>query len=478
MTKPCDLSAIEARRLIGAKKLSPVELLDSCLERIAAVDPSLNAIVAIDEAGAKKAAKAAEDAVMRGGDLDLLHGLPVGVKDLQATRGLRTTWGSLIYKDHIPSKDDAAVASVRDQGAIILGKTNTPEFGAGSNTTNRVYGATGNPFDPVKTCGGSSGGSAVALATGMLPLATGSDYGGSLRTPAAFCGVAGFRPSPGVVPAPERSTAITPFSVNGPMGRTIADAHLLLKAQIDIDKRDLFSSDDTLHIPEVLPQIDLANVRVAISTDLGCAPIDSNIRRVFADRVARFRNVFAEAQDRDPDFGPVHDVFETLRGIYFVGAHRERLEKHRDLLGPNVIDNTERGLKLTATEIANAYVAQTKIYHRFLDFFEDVDVLICPAASVSPFPHEQLTITEINGEALPTYMRWLAITYALTTAVPAAAVIPCGVDHLGMPFGIQIAGPNGSDALVLAIAHALEQALATDPATTRPVPDLGKLIKR
>ncbi len=475
MTEPCDLSAVEARRLIGNKKLSPVELLDSCLKRIASVNPALNAIVAMDQQGAKQAAKAAEQAVMRGDDLGLLHGLPIGIKDLQATGGLKTTWGSLIYKDHVPEEDEATVANLRDQGAIILAKTNTPEFGAGANTKNRVYGATGNPFDPDKTCAGSSGGSAVALATGMLPLATGSDYGGSLRTPAAFCGVSGFRPSPGVVPGPERSSALSPFSVNGPMGRSTADLHLLLKAQVDLDKHDPFSSDDALRIPEELPHIDLGGLRVAISTDLGCAPIDKEIRRIFQERLGSFRHVFAEAEDRDPDLGPVHDVFEILRGVYFVGAHRERLEKHRDMLGPNVIDNTERGLKWTAADIAWANVEQSKIYRRFIDFFADADVLICPAASVSPFPHSELTVTEINGEPMPTYMRWLAITYGLTTAIPAAAVIPCGLDHAGMPFGLQIVGPNGSDALVLAVAHALEQVLAENPATARPMPDIGAL---
>ncbi len=286
MTEPCDLSAVEARRLIGNKKLSPVELLESCLKRIEAVNPALNAIVAMDEKGAREAAKTAEQMVMSGDSLGLLHGLPIGIKDLQATAGLTTTWGSLIYKDHVPEHDEETVANLRDQGAIILAKTNTPEFGAGANTTNRVYGATGNPFDPKKTCAGSSGGSAVALATGMVPLATGSDYGGSLRTPAAFCGVCGFRPSPGVVPGPERSTALSPFSVNGPMGRSVADLHLLLKAQIDLDKRDPFSSDDALSIPDVLPQADLGSIRVAISTDLGCAPIDADIRRIFQERVA------------------------------------------------------------------------------------------------------------------------------------------------------------------------------------------------
>ncbi len=475
MTEPCDLSAVEARRLIGNKKLSPVELLDSCLKRIATVNPTLNAIIAMDQAAAKKTAEAAEKAVMQGDDLGLLHGLPIGIKDLQATAGLKTTWGSLIYKDHVPEEDEATVANLRGQGATILAKTNTPEFGAGANTKNRVYGATGNPFDPNKTCAGSSGGSAVALATGMLPLATGSDYGGSLRTPAAFCGISGFRPSPGVVPGPNRSSLLSPFSVNGPMARSIADLHLLLKAQIDLDKQDPFSSDDALRIPEELPQLDLGSLRVAISADLGCAPIDNEIRRVFQERISTFRSSFAEAQDRDPDLGPVHDVFEIQRGVYFVGAHRERLEKHRDLLGPNVIDNTERGLKWTAADIAWANVEQSKIYRRFLEFFDDADVLICPAASVTPFPHSELAVTEINGEKMPTYMRWLAITYGLTTAIPAAAVIPCGVDHAGMPFGIQVVGPNGSDALVLAVANALEEMLADNPATARPVPNISAL---
>lgn len=475
MSEACDLSAVEARRLIGCKKLSPVELLESCLKRIAATNPALNAVVAMDEARARREAEAAESAVMRGDDLGLLHGLPLGIKDLQATGGLRTTWGSLIYKEHVPERDEPTVANLRAHGAIILAKTNTPEFGAGANTTNKVYGATGNPFDPEKTCAGSSGGSAVALATGQVPLATGSDYGGSLRTPAAFCGIAGFRPSPGVVPGPDRVVGLNPFSVNGPMGRSVEDLHLLLKAQIDLDKRDPFSSDDALRIPDRLSPADLGSLRLAISTDLGCAPVDKDISRIFLERVGRFQDLFATAESTAPDFGPVHEVFEILRGINFVAAHRERLEKHRDLLGPNVIDNTERGLKLTAREVAWAHTEQTKLCRRFVAFFDEFDILICPAASVSPFPHSRLYVEAINGEPMPTYMRWLAITYVLTTAIPAVAVIPCGLDHKGMPFGIQVVGPQGSDRRVLEVAYTLERLLADDPETARPVPDLGKL---
>lgn len=475
MTEPCDLSALDARRLIGERKLSPVELLESCIARIEKTNTSVNAVVAMDLDAARKRAKEIEQSIGRGEDPGPLAGLPVGVKDLQATAGLRTTWGSLLFKDHVPAEDEYNVANIRRAGGIIAAKTNTPEFGAGANTTNRVYGPTGNPFDPAKTCAGSSGGSAVALALGQVALATGSDLGGSLRTPASFCGVAGFRPSPGVVPNVDRAASLTPFSVSGPMGRTIADAHLLLRAQMGQDKRDPFSSADNARIPAELAGADLGSLRVAVSPDLGCAPVDHAIAGIFSARVARFRHAFREVHERAPDFGPVHDIFEVHRCVQFVAAHRERLEKSRDLLDRNVIDNTERGLKLSLGDVSRAHVEQTRLYKRFLAFFKEVDVLICPAASVSPFPHSQLFVEEINGEKMPTYMRWLAITYAPTVALACAAALPCGVDHLGLPFGIQVIGPNGSDARVLDVAHALEQVLAQNKETARPIPDLGKL---
>jgi amidase len=291
----------------------------------------------------------------------------------------------------------------------------------------------------------------------------------------AFCGIVGFRPSPGVVPSPERAIGLSPFPVTGPMGRSVADAHLLLRAQVGVDARDPYSSDNVMRIPEYLADIDLGTVRVAISTDLGCCPVDEGIARTFQSRVKTFTNVFNEAQYIDPDLDGVHEVFEAYRGIYFVGAHGERLAKYRDLLDTNVIDNTERGLKITAAEMAQAGIVQSKLYKQFLAFFQEVDILICPAAAVSPFPHTQLFVDEINGEKMPTYMRWLALSYALTTVLPVSCVIPCGLDEQGMPFGIQIVGPNGSDGLVLEVAHALEQILADNPLTCRPIPDLAKL---
>jgi amidase len=477
MTEACDLSAVEARRLIGLRRLSPTELLESCLARIEGTNGAVNAFVAMDAEAARRRAKAIEQAIARGEDIGLLGGLPIGVKDLQATAGLRTTWGSLLFKDHVPAEDEQGVANVRKAGGVILGKTNTPEFGAGANTRNRVYGATGNPFDPEKTCGGSSGGSAVALALGQVPLATGSDLGGSLRTPAAFCGVVGFRPSAGVVPYLDRPHGLSPFSVRGPMGRSVADAHLLLRAQMVPDNRDMFASGDAVPMPVRLRGADLGRLRAAVSSDLGCAPVDRSIAEVFRSRVKAFAGVFREVEERAPDFGPVHETFETLRCVQFVAAHRERLEKSRELLDRNVIDNTERGMKLSLPDVSRAHVEQTRLYARFVAFFAEVDVLICPAASVSPFPHKQLYVEEINGERMPTYMRWLALAYAPTTALACSAVLPCGLDHMGMPFGIQVIGPRGADARVLEVAYALEQVLAESKETARAVPDIARLAK-
>ncbi len=473
MTEPCDLTAVEARRLIGAKKLSPVELVESCLQRTKLINPAINAVVAQDEELARKTAKQLEAQVMKVDFLKSLHGLPVGVKDLEPVAGLRTTWGSLIFKDHVPKEDSPMVADVRMAGANIYAKTNTPEFGAGANTRNRVYGATGNPFNPVLTSAGSSGGSAAALAVGMMPLATGSDYGGSLRTPSAFCGIVGFRPSVGVVPAPDRAAGLIPWGVLGPMGRTVQDAFLLLQAQVgqhDADPYSVIAQND-----EALRPADLATVRAAISLDLGQCPVSKAIRRVFQKKSKIFGKHIGHPADAHPDFSGIHEIFEVHRGLAFVASHQEKLAKHRDLLDHNVIDNTERGLQFTAAEIGRGFVEQHNLMKRVLDFFEDYDVLITPTASVSPFPHAQLYVEEIDGERMPTYMRWLALAYAPTMALCCACAIPCGRDDSGLPFGIQIIGPRGADIKVLSIAKALEEAMASDPETARPLPDLAAL---
>ena len=475
MTELCDLGAVALRRMIGAKEISPVELLDACIARTEAVDPAVNAMVTRDFERARATAKAAERAVVAGDALGALHGLPIGIKDLSATEGLRTTQGSLLYEHNVPAADERVVAAVRAAGAVVFGKTNTPEFGAGANTRNRVFGATGNPFDPALTPAGSSGGSAVALATGMVPLATGSDFGGSLRTPAGFCGVVGFRPTPGTVPNETRAVGLSPLSVQGPMGRSLADAALLLSAQVDDDRRDPFARAVDPALKRAPATVDLSRLRVAVSEDLGCAPVDGGIRAVFRSRIEKLAPLFGSCEARDPELGPVHQVFEILRGVNFVAAHKARLEKHRDLLGPNIIDNTERGLKYSLADVAWAHVEQTRIYRRFVAFMDEVDILICPACAVSPFPHEQLYVAEINGQAMDTYMRWLAITYGITMTTHPVALLPCGRDDRGLPFGIQVVGRTRGDAELLRIAHSLERVMAADEDLARPLPDLEKL---
>ena len=482
MTEPCDLTASEARRLIGRKALSPVELLESCLARIEAVNHAVNAMVALDANRARAAAKAAEAAVMRGDELGPLHGLPVGIKDLEETEGLRTTYGSPIFRDFVPDQDCAMVANIRRAGGIVIGKTNTPEFGAGANTRNAVYGATGNPFDPARSAAGSSGGSAVALATGMAPLCSGSDTGGSLRNPAAFCGIVGFRPSPGLVPSEKRGLGWSPLPVLGPMARNVPDTALLLSAMASDDARDPLAY--TLHGQAVrgrpalfhpLPRVDLATLRLAVSEDFGQAPVERTVREAFRKVAAAARPLFRDSEDAHPDCSGGDEAFEVLRAGNFLAAHLEKVRTRPQDVGPNVRANVEEGLRYTLEDHARAAAAQTRLYRRFQEFFARHDVLITPAITTSPRPWRELYPAEIDGQRTRSYFHWLAMAYYVTLAGHTAVCLPVGRDAKGMPFGLQIVGPRGGDAFVLGVAAALEEAFAADPSLSRPVPDLAAL---
>ena len=481
MAEPCDLTATEARALIGRKLLSPVELLDSCIARIDAIDPAVNAMVARDDTAARAAARRAEDAVMSGDALPALHGLPLGVKDLTATAGLRTTWGSPIFRDHVPEHDEAIVANLRAAGVIVLGKTNTPEWGAGANTRNAVYGATGNPFNPRKSAAGSSGGSAVALATGMAPICTGSDMGGSLRNPAAFCGIVGFRPTPGLVPSETRGLGWSGLGVQGPMARTVGDVALLLSAMVSDDGRDPLAT--TIHGRHVrrpeefwpLAGVDLARLRVAFTADLGFAPTERHIAEVFAEKTRLFRDVFARAEEAAPDCSGADDAFEILRSQSFLAAHADKVRTRPQDVGPNVRANVADAHRYSAADVARGHVLQTALYRRWQTFFGTHDLVITPSITISPRDWSELYPAEIDGTTTRTYFHWLALAYAVTLAGHPALSLPVGVDRHGMPFGLQIIGPRGGDALVLAAASALEDLLAGDPRTARPVPDLGQL---
>ena len=356
MSEACDLTAVEARALIGRRALSPVELLESCIGRIEAIDPAVNAMPARDFAAARAAAGRAEQAVMAGAALPPLHGLPLAVKDTMAAAGLPFTRGSTLFRNHVAPEDERVVADLRRAGAIVVGKTNTPEFAAGANTRNAVWGATGNPFDPARSAAGSSGGSAVALACGMVPLATGSDTGGSLRNPAAFCGVVGFRPSPGVVPRETRALGWLPLDTNGPMARTVTDSALLLAAMAAEDGRDPWNRPAGALSP--LPPVDLASLRVALTPDFGFAPVERVVREAFSGKAALLRPLFGRADDATPDCSGADEAFAVLRAVSFLGNHLDRVQAHPDEVGPNVTANVAEGLHYTAADVcAGAHAA-------------------------------------------------------------------------------------------------------------------------
>ena len=478
MTEPCDLTAVEARRLIGRKALSPLELTDSCIARIEAVDGNVNAMVTRCFDRARSEAKAAEHAVARGDDLGLLHGLPMGVKDLNVTEGVLTTYGSPIHAENVPLEDERIIAVLRKAGAIVIGKTNTPEFGAGANTKNAVFGATGNPFDPKRICGGSSGGSAVALATGMASICTGSDTGGSLRTPASFCGVVSHRGTPGLVPSDKRGVGLTTYNVQGPMARNVADTSLMLAAMAGNDPCDPLSGPvDTSSFVEI-EDIDLSQLRVAWSTDLGCVPIDNDIARIFEERVGKIASSFKSCERRDPDMERALDVFWIIRGVGFLAGRMDAYRNTPELLGPNVTSNVEAALKMTAEEIGWANAEQTAIYRRFQHFFEDVDVLLCPGNSVPPFPVEQLYCDEINGVKTANYVEWLGIASAITLTGHPVTMVPTGLDQTGAPLGMQVVGPRRhGDRFTIGVAAAVERVFQGMADTRRPIPDLEALSK-
>jgi amidase len=472
-----ELTSVEMRRRIGTKEISPVELLEASIARIEALNPAVNAIAATDFATARKLAVSAEASARKGEPLGLLHGLPTGVKDLHETAGLLTTYGSPLYRGFVPQNDAAMVALVRKAGAIILCKTNVPEFGAGANTRNLVWGATGNPFDPKLNAGGSSGGAAVALACDMLPVCTGSDTGGSLRIPAAICGVVGFRPSPGVVPADGRPLGWTPISVLGPMGRTVGDLRLLFAAQIGMDDREPLAFPlDPAAIAMARP-VDLGRLRVAYTEDFGQCPVSGEIRRVFRSRMAAMRHLFRSCNEVAFDFNEADACFDVVRAQSYVDRYRDDYNKDPSSLGPNVRVNYEMAAKMTVAEMAWAHAEQTRIFRRFQARLRDYDLVLSPTVPVTPFAWTQLYLEELEGVRLRNYYHWLALTYVITLVTNPAMSLPCGVDEHNMPFGLQITGQFRADRDLLDAGEAMEQAFAGIPALERPRPDLGKLAK-
>lgn len=457
----CFMPATTLVRLYRTRKASPLEVMQAVLARIDAVNPRVNAYVTVARDQALAAAKKATAALGRkGARPGPLHGVPVSIKDLTPTKGIRTTWGSKIFEHHVPDEDALYVTRLKEAGAIVVGKTNTPEFGAGGNTFNAVFGATRNPWNTALTCGGSSGGAAVALATGMGPLAQGSDLGGSLRTPAAFCGVVGFRTSPGLIPVYPADLGWDSLSVTGPMARTVGDVALMLSVMAGPDDRAPLSYDvDTRRFPAAVKRPSVKGWRAAWTPDLnGLIPVDREVAAVAERATAVFRSLGVKIEHACPDFGEVNDIVLATRGLGMVARHAEKLARWEPVMQRGLVWNIKQGLSLTPEQIGRGETLRTRLWQRVRAFMETRDLLLLPTVAVPPFPVEQPYPTEINGKALDNYTQWFFLTYGITvTGLPVISV-PCGFTKSGLPVGLQIVGRRRQEAAVLRAAAAFEAA--------------------
>jgi amidase len=467
----CFTPAADLAALIRRRKVSPLEVMRAVLARIEQVNPPLNAYCTVAAEQALAAARKATAAVGRkSATLGPLHGVPVSIKDLAPTKGIRTTWGSKIFEHHVPEEDALVVERLKAAGAIVVGKTNTPEFGAGANTFNAVFGATRNPWNPALTCGGSTGGGGVALATGMAPLAQGSDLGGSLRLPAAFCGVVGFRTSPGCVPVWPRGTAWNNYSVEGPMARTVGDTALMLAAIAGQDPRVPISYPvDTRALLAAVKRPSVKGLRIAWGGDLGITPVDHEVRRVCEATLATFRRLGARVEEAHPAFDEVDEIVRTSRGFMMVAAHEDKLAKWKPVMQENLVRNIEQGLALTVSEIANGERLRTSLFHRVREFMQGYDLILTPTAPVVPFALEHRSgPPAINGVPMKHYIQWALLTYAFTVINAPAISVPAGLTKDRLPVGLQIAGRWRDEVTVLRAAAAFEQA---QPWThLRPIP--------
>jgi amidase len=456
----CFTPATELVRLYRGRKTSPLEVMQAVLARIDAVNPQVNAYVTVAREAALAAARRATAALRRRASLPALHGVPVSIKDLTATKGIRTTWGSKIFEHHVPAEDALTVARLKASGAIVVGKTNTPEFGAGGNTFNAVFGATRNPWNLALTCGGSSGGAAVALATGMGPLAQGSDLGGSLRTPAAFCGVVGFRTTPGLVPVYPRELAWDSLSVSGPMARTVSDVALMLSVMAGPDDRAPLSYDvNTDAFRAAVKRPSVRGWRVAWTPDLGgLIPVEPEVAQVAAGATRVFRSLGARVTTASPSFAELNDIVLGTRGLSMAALHGDRLAEWREAMQKGLVWNIEQGIALTARDIGRAEKLRSVLWERVRRFMERYELLVLPTVAGKPFPVEQPYPTELQGKRLENYTQWFFLTYALSvTGLPVISV-PAGFTRDGLPVGIQIVGRRRQEASVLRAAAAFEAA--------------------
>jgi amidase len=451
------LSATEIAGLIRAGDVSPVDILQAHLDEIARLNPTVNAICTLAAERAMASARRAEAAVMCGEPLGPLHGLPIGIKDVTPTAGIRTTHGSPLYADYVPNEDAAVVARLMQAGAIVLAKTNTPEFAAGANTVNKLFGATRNPWNPNLTVGGSTGGGAAALACGMIALAEGTDFGGSLRVPAAFCGVVGLRPTAGLVPS---YPAISPWDsgrVHGPLARFVEDVALMLDAMVGLS--------DLSPISLVPPWTSAAErfawrsngkgLRVAYVPDIAGVGVDAEIERICDTAARGLEAMEIEVDESRFSLADGRDAYLVLRGQWMVTQYFDHLAK-LDELGPNLRANIESGLKLTTRDVAIAEHVRAQLWHRCRALFRDFDLLLTPTVPIPPFPVEQNYPQMIAGRQLATYIDWVAPTFLTTLCGLPAASVPCGLTQAALPVGLQIIGPRYAEPQILSLAKLIQ----------------------
>lgn len=456
------LSASQLAQQIARGDRHSESAVRACLAQIDRHDAQLQAFITTCPEEAIATAQAADRAIATGETVGALHGVPISIKDVTATAGLRTTYGSALYQDHIPTTDDLCVARLRAAGAIILGKTNTPEFSLGAHCHNPLCGPTANPYDPTRTSGGSSGGAAVAVATGMAYLSHGTDLGGSVRTPASFCGVVGLRPSVGRIPRVPKLLPWETLGTDGVLARTVEDAALMLSVMAGYDARDPVSIAGQWAVPEFSEALCdrlYGKVRLGFSTDLGIAITDPEVRDVFEGAIAHIASLCDIIAPEHPDCAQAPAIFGTLRAGMLHHLHGHRLTKQDHTLSSSVRWNVERGQGLLAHDLLAAEASRGRLYQSFLKYFETYDVLATLSASLPPYPHDLAEILEIDGIALHTIIDYLTITYTISLMGLPALSIPCGRTASGLPVGIQLIGKPHGEADLLQFAYLLQETI-------------------
>ena len=450
------LSATEIRTKLLQKEIKPTELVQISIDRINEVEPIINAMPTICLERAMEHAKKIENSdLSKGqGDPGYLAGIPISIKDLVPVKGVRTTWGSPLFKDHVPEKSDFLVERLERNGGIVVGKSNTPEFGAGANTFNDVFGPSLSPWNTKKTVGGSSGGAASSLLSGEVWLASGSDTGGSLRIPGSFCSVVGFRPSPGTVPTGPGNSPFDSLSVSGPMARNVEDTALMLNAMTGYYEFDPYSKKA---IPDYMQAVNKPKVpkKVAYSFDLGGEPLDPRVRKSFEEGLKVFESMGSELIEDCIDFSEAHYLIRILRSLKFA-AQADRLKNHRDQLKPEIIWNIETGLKLTGEEIAKAELIRAKLYNDTAEFFNKYDLFICPTVMVPPFDVEIRYLDEVEGVKFDDYITWLYYTHSLTLTSSPSVSLPCSFTDDGLPIGIQLVTECNNEYDLLSFSQSFE----------------------